>query len=88
ATVADTSTLFANVEVPEQFVREVADGQTVTLTLPALVGQTFSGTVTEVGEQGTANSSGVVEYPATIKISSPSHILVGMSITADINTGT
>jgi HlyD family secretion protein len=88
ATVADTSILYANVQVPEQFVREVADGQTATLTLPALPGQTFSGTVTEVGQQGTAGSSGVVEYPTTIKISNPSHILVGMSVAAIITTGT
>ncbi|MHB1954524.1 MAG: efflux RND transporter periplasmic adaptor subunit [Sulfobacillus sp.] len=88
ATIANTATLYANVQVPEQFVREVAAGQSASLTLPALPGQSFSGTVTKVGQQGTADSSGLVEYPATIKITNPSHILVGMSVAAVVTTGT
>ncbi|MDA8194235.1 MAG: efflux RND transporter periplasmic adaptor subunit [Thermaerobacter sp.] len=87
-TVADTSTLYASVAIPEQFVREVAAGQTATVSLPALPGQTFLATVTAVGQQGTANSAGIVEYPASLKISAPTHILVGMSLAAVINTGT
>ncbi|MCY0881280.1 MAG: efflux RND transporter periplasmic adaptor subunit, partial [Firmicutes bacterium] len=87
ATVANISTLYANVQVPEQSISAIHTGQSAALTLPALPGQTFSGSVTAIGRQGATASSGTVEYPVTITIQHPQGILLDMSVNAAITTG-
>lgn len=88
ATVADTSSIYANLTVPEQYIADIAAGNTVALTLPALPNQTFSGQVTEVGRLGTANSQGTVQFPVTVKLGSESNVYLGMTANATITTGT
>ena len=66
---------------------QVKRGQAVSITLPALPNKTFTGTVSEVGRQGSQGSNGIVAFPVTIKIKSPVGIMVGMSVTAVITTG-
>jgi HlyD family secretion protein len=68
-------------------VTQVKTGQSATLTVSALPGKTFDGTVTAVGELGTS-SSGSVSYPVTVKITKPTGILLGMSANVTIDTGT
>jgi HlyD family secretion protein len=87
-TVANMNTVYAQVSVSEDDIRNVKAGQSVQLTLPALPNKTYSGKITTVGALGTSSSSGTVTYPVSIKISSPSGILLGMSVNATIDTGT
>jgi HlyD family secretion protein len=87
-TVANMKTLYADVSVSEDDIRNVKVGQSVSLTLPALPNKTYAGTVTTVGALGTSSSTGTVSYPVTIKISDPAGILLGMSVNATIDTGT
>lgn len=88
ATVADTSSVYANLTVPEQYIAHVVAGEAVTLTMPALPNQTFTGTVTEVGQLGTANSQGTVQFPVTVKLNNANNAYFGMTANAVINTGT
>lgn len=87
ATVADLSVLYADLNVPEGTVREVAPGQSVTLTLPALPGRRFSGQVTEVGRQGTPDANGTVEFPVTVRLDRAFGLLLGMTASATVHTG-
>ncbi|NMP24777.1 efflux RND transporter periplasmic adaptor subunit [Sulfobacillus harzensis] len=86
--VANMNTVYAQVTVSEDDVRNVKVGDTVKLTLPALPNKSYSGTVTTVGDLGSSGSSGTVTYPVTVTVSNPSGILLGMSVTATIDTGT
>ena|GEM_PF-5223601 len=88
ADVADMSAMFADLTVPEQDISQLAKGQPVSLTLPALPDRTFDGTVTEVGRQGSQGSSGGVEFPVTVKVKDPTGILIGMTVSAMVTTGT
>ncbi|PSR22135.1 MAG: biotin attachment protein [Sulfobacillus acidophilus] len=87
-TVANMNTVYAQVTVSEDDIRNVKTGQTVDLTLPALPNKTYTGKITAVGALGSSSSSGTVTYPVSIKIASPSGILLGMSVNATIDTGT
>jgi cobalt-zinc-cadmium efflux system membrane fusion protein len=49
--VADTSTMWARIEVPEPDIGEVAVGQSVTLALDALRGRTFEGRVASIATE-------------------------------------
>jgi HlyD family secretion protein len=88
ATIANTSTIYADVNVPEQYIATVKVGQSASVTLPALPNQTFNGTVTEVGEQGSPNTNGIVQFPVTIKLTRPTGVLIGLTANALIHTGT
>lgn len=87
-TVANMSAIYAQVTVSEDDVRNVKAGDSVTLTLPALPNKSYSGTITTVGDLGSAGSSGTVTYPVTVTVSNPSGIMLGMSVNATIDTGT
>lgn len=86
ANVADMSSMFADLTVPETVIAQVARGQSVSLSLPALPDRTFKGTVTEVGRQGATGTSGGVVFPVTVKVDAPSGILIGMTVNATITT--
>lgn len=85
-TVADMKTLYANITVPEQEVTQVKVGQSAKLTVSALPGKTFDGTVTAVGQLSTS-SSDAVSYPVTLQVTNPTGILLGMSVSATIDIG-
>lgn len=65
--LADLSQLLVDVEVSEIDIDRVRAGQTVTLTLDAVLDRTYQGTVTGVGLTGNA-VQGVVNFPVTVQI--------------------
>ena len=78
----------AQVTVNEVDAAKVALGDKATLTFDALPGVTIAGTVAVVNGVG-AVSQGVVSYTATISFDTQNpQIMPGMSMTADIITGT
>jgi multidrug resistance efflux pump len=69
-TLGDLNSLEATVNVAEVDIPRVKVGQTAQISLDALPGQSFNGTVTLVAASSTS-SQGVVNYPVTIKFASP-----------------
>ncbi len=65
--MADFSHLLIEVEVSEIDINRVRPGQPVTLTLDAVPGRTYNGTVIEVGLTGMV-VQGVVNFPVTVEI--------------------
>jgi multidrug efflux pump subunit AcrA (membrane-fusion protein) len=72
-----------NVSVDELDVSAVKVGQKVDLTLDALEGQTFSGVVTEVSDEGDTSGS-APKYATTIEADRADVMKFGMSATATI----
>jgi len=67
ATLADTSKLELTVNVAEADITNVALGMEASVTIDAIPGRTFAGTVTKIAPSA-ASSSGVVNYPVTIQL--------------------
>ena len=85
AVIIDPSDMQTVLSVDELDISSVAVGQKATITLDAISGKTFSGTVTQVDPIGT-NSNGVAAYSVTVSIASPDGIKVGMTTNAEIIT--
>jgi HlyD family secretion protein len=98
-TIADMSIVTAEVKVDETDIVNVKQGQSVDVTIDALPGQTFKGTVTEVGSQAVLRSSGVAtvqttagtqeakDFKVVITLENPPDSLrPGLSATAKIKT--
>lgn len=85
AAVMDPTQMETVVTVNEDDINSVKTGQTVHVTLSAISGKTYTGTVTNVSTIGT-NSSGVATFDVTIGISNPDNVLVGMSTSVEIVT--
>ena len=83
AVIYDLSSLKLQLDVDETEVQQVSVGQTVTIEADALEGQTFTGTVTKVGIDGTS-SNGVTTYPIDVEITDYGDLLPGMNVTAEI----
>lgn len=83
--VIDPTQMQTQVTVNESDIDSVKTGQTVHVTLSALSGTAYTGTVTDVNTIGT-NSNGVATFNVTIGISNPTNILVGMSTNVEIVT--
>src|SRR6202789_991135 len=64
-TLADMSTITAEVKVDETDIVNVALGQTATVTVDAFPGQTFTGKVTEVGDQALLRTTGLATSQST-----------------------
>ncbi len=64
-TLADMSTITAEVKVDETDIVNVALGQTATVTVDAFPGQTFTGRVTEVGDQALLRTTGLATSQST-----------------------
>lgn len=64
-TLADMSVITAEVKVDETDIVNVALGQTATVTVDAFPGQTFTGKVTEVGDQALLRTTGVATSQST-----------------------
>ncbi len=64
-TLADMSVITAEVKVDETDIVNVALGQTANVTVDAFPGQTFSGKVTEVGDQALLRTTGVATSQST-----------------------
>ncbi len=98
-TIADMSEVTAEVKVDETDIVNVRPGQAVDVTIDALPGQTFKGTVAEVGSQAVLRSSGVStvqttagtqeakDFKVVIALANPPETLrPGLSATAKIKT--
>jgi HlyD family secretion protein len=64
-TLADMSIITAEVKVDETDIVNVALGQTASVTVDAFPGQTFTGKVTEVGDQALLRTTGVATSQST-----------------------
>lgn len=73
------------VAIPEVLIREIHQGNSVTVTIDAFPNQTFSGNVTEVGISA---SEGLRTYPVTILLNRPDvRILPGMAAEVSFRFG-
>jgi len=90
-TISDLSVMEAVMEVDETDVPQVAVGQKATLLIDAYRERTFDGTVTEVGSSPIATvaaSTAGIDFEVKIRIENPPEELKpGLSVTADIATG-
>ena len=82
--IDDLSSIYVDVEVPEVDLPSLEIGQQATLEFDAIPDKEYTGEVTAVGMVGT-NSSGVVNYPVTIRITNADQdILPGMTASVTI----
>ena len=98
-TLADLSIITAEVKVDETDIVNVAMGQPVDVTVDALPGKVFPGTVTEVGDQAILRSTGIAtsqsttgteeakDFKVVVTLSNPPvELRPGLSATAKITT--
>ncbi len=78
-TIADASTLKLQGTVGQEVVPLLATGQKVTVTLDALPGQEFTGTVTQVGPVAAATGQ---RFPVEISLPNPGNLKAGMTARA------
>jgi len=80
----DLSRLQANITVDEADIGEVQEGQAVQFTVDAFPDREFEGRVSQVRQQGVAES-GVVSYTVVVEADNPGRILLpGMTANAEI----
>ena len=93
-TVADMSTIEAEVEVDETDIPLVQMGQPARIEIDAIAGRTFTGRVTEIGNSpiqatGTAASTTATNFKVTITIDGQiPEVRPGFTCTAEITTAT
>ncbi len=85
AVIIDPSTMQTVVSVDELDISKVQVGQKANVSLSAVTGKTFSGTVSQVDPIGTS-SNGVATYNVTVTITDPTDVKVGMTTNVDIIT--
>ena len=98
-TLADLSIITADVKVDETDIVNVAMGQPVDVSVDALPGRVFPGTVTEVGDQAILRSTGIAtsqsttgteeakDFKVVVTLSNPpAELRPGLSATAKITT--
>ena len=98
-TIADMSIVTAEVKVDETDILNVKVGQSADITIDAMPGKTFHGTVTLVGDQALLRSTGIAtsqsttgteeakDFKVIVTLSDPSNDLrPGLSCTAKITT--
>jgi HlyD family secretion protein len=98
-TLADLSVITAEVKVDETDIVNVAMGQPVDVTVDALPGRVFKGTVTEVGDQAILRTTGVAtsqsitgteeakDFKVVVTLTDPSpELRPGLSATAKVTT--
>jgi len=83
AEIADYSQLQITVPVDELDIPQVEIGQAATILVEAFPGQTFTGQVTKIADQGNYNN-GVATFDVTVKIDDPGPIKAGMTAEASI----
>lgn len=75
------------IQVDEQDILKLQPGQTASVTVDALTGQVFTGTITDVGSTGT-NSGGSSKFPVEVTMERAEGMLAGMHATATISPDT
>lgn len=85
-TVTPLETVSVQISVDETDILEIAVGQEAVITMDAIGGTSFTGTVTELDLTGT-NEGGNTKYVASIDIPRDGRMLAGMSVSARITVG-
>lgn len=83
-TLSPDKTMSTSVTVDETEILSVSIGQSAEVSVDAIDGETFTGTVTGIGRAGTS-SSGVTVYTAEVSIPKADGMLAGMSASATIS---
>ncbi|RJQ06297.1 MAG: efflux RND transporter periplasmic adaptor subunit [Bacillota bacterium] len=83
AVVADLTTIQAVVTVDELEVANLSPGQTATVRVDALPGETFTGTLDSLSLEGVVRD-GVTSYEARVSLPGDARMKVGMSCSASI----
>ena len=84
--VSPQNQMTVEVKIDELDILSVARGQTAEITVDALPGRAFSGTVTRIDPKG-KNSGGNTRYTITITIDRDESMLQGMNATAILTVG-
>lgn len=82
--IADMSKMKFTIEVDELEIWNIQQGQTVVVTANALLGQTFSGEITNIAGEGENKGNGVTTYKVEITVSEPGKLKSGMNVDAKI----
>ena len=82
--IASATEASVSINVDELDILSVKEGQTATVTLDALDGQEFEGTITEVSNEVSSGNSSA-KYPVTITFEKTEDMLLGMSASATIH---
>ena len=82
--IASATQASVSINVDELDILSVKEGQTATVTLDALDGQEFEGTITEVSSEASSGNSSA-KYPVTITFEKTDDMLLGMSASATIH---
>lgn len=82
--IASATEASVSINVDELDILSVKEGQTATVTLDALDGQEFEGTITEVSSEASSGNSSA-KYPVTITFEKTDDMLLGMSASATIH---
>jgi HlyD family secretion protein len=85
ATIINPNIMQTVVSVDELDISKVQVGQKATITLDAITGKTFSGSVVQVDPIGTS-SNGVTTYNVTVSVDNPTGIKIGMNTNVAIIT--
>ena len=85
ATIINQSMMETVVSVDELDISKVQVGQKANITLDAITGKTFSGSVVQVDPIGTS-SNGVTTYSVTVSVDKPEGIKIGMNTNVSIIT--
>ena len=82
--IASATEASVSINVDELDILSVKEGQTATVTLDALDGQEFEGTIIEVSNEASSGNSSA-KYPVTITFEKTEDMLLGMSASATIH---
>lgn len=83
ASVTAQQKMTLQIQVDEQDILKLQPGQTASVTVDALTGQVFTGTITDVGSTGT-NSGGSSKFPVEVTMERADGMLAGMHATATV----
>ena len=87
ATVTENKELTVDITVDELDILSLDVGMAADITLDALPGQRFQGTITKINTYG-VNSGGNTKYTVTVKLDRAEKMLTGMSASVGITTAT
>ena len=87
ATVTENKEMTVDITVDELDILSLEVGMEADITLDALPGQSFKGTITKINTYGT-NSGGNTKYTVTVTLDRAEKMLTGMSASVGITTAT
>lgn len=83
-TMASSDMMILSVNVDELDINSMAEGQQAEVILDALEGETFTGTVSKVGNMASSSGSGVAKYTVDVEIPGDERMKQGMNASATI----